>query len=51
MMQEQLSNNRIIVEKDGKQGIVAIVTSSTMDNKSRTVYNKYACARARGGYF
>lgn len=37
MMQEQLSNNRIIVEKDGKQGIVAIVTSSTMENKSRTV--------------
>eukprot|EP00397_Hematodinium_sp_SG-2012_P003066 GEMP01003074.1.p1 GENE.GEMP01003074.1~~GEMP01003074.1.p1 ORF type:complete len:1220 (+),score=278.51 GEMP01003074.1:80-3661(+) len=37
MMQEQLSNNRIIVEKDGKQGIVAIVTSSTVENKSRTM--------------
>jgi len=37
MMQEQLSNNRIIVEKDGKNGVVALVTSSTVDNKSRTV--------------
>ncbi|KAF4671681.1 DNA-directed RNA polymerase III subunit RPC2 [Perkinsus chesapeaki] len=37
LMQEQLSNNRIIVETDSKKMIQAVVTSSTADNKSRTV--------------
>ena len=36
LIQEQLSNNRMIVEKDGKGGIVCLVTSSTHDRKSRT---------------
>ncbi|KAF4746112.1 DNA-directed RNA polymerase III subunit RPC2, partial [Perkinsus olseni] len=37
LMQEQLSNNRIIVEMDAKKMVQAVVTSSTADNKSRTV--------------
>ncbi|EER10309.1 hypothetical protein Pmar_PMAR020201, partial [Perkinsus marinus ATCC 50983] len=37
LMQEQLSNNRIIVEMDPKKLVQAVVTSSTADNKSRTV--------------
>lgn len=35
LMQEQLSNNRIIVEMDPKKLVQAVVTSSTADNKSR----------------
>ena len=37
MMQEQLSNNRIIAELDAKKQVQAVCTSSTADNKSRTV--------------
>ena len=37
LMQEQLSNNRIIVELDANRLVQAVVTSSTADNKSRTV--------------
>ena len=37
MMQEQLSNNRIIAELDQKKQVQAVCTSSTADNKSRTV--------------
>ena len=44
LMQEQLSNNRIIVELDPSQLVQAVVTSSTADNKSRTV----VCFRKQG---
>ena len=44
LMQEQLSNNRIIVELDPNQMVQAVVTSSTADNKSRTV----VCYRKQG---
>lgn len=36
LIQEQMSKNRIIVEKDSKENIVAQVTSSTYERKSRT---------------
>lgn len=36
LIQEQMSKNRIIVEKDSKQNIIAQVTSSTHETKSRT---------------
>ena len=35
MMQENLSHNRIIVEKDNKRKVQAIVTSVSNENKSR----------------
>jgi DNA-directed RNA polymerase III subunit RPC2 len=44
LMQEQLSNNRIIVELDPNHMVQAVVTSSTADNKSRTV----VCFRKKG---
>ena len=44
LMQEQLSNNRIIVELDANRLVQAVVTSSTADNKSRTV----VCFRKQG---
>ena len=44
LMQEQLSNNRIIVEMDANHLVQAVVTSSTADNKSRTV----VCFRKQG---
>jgi len=44
LMQEQLSNNRIIVELDANHLVQAVVTSSTADNKSRTV----VCYRKQG---
>ena len=44
LMQEQLSNNRIIVELDPNHLVQAVVTSSTADNKSRTV----VCFRKQG---
>ena len=44
LMQEQLSNNRIIVELDANRLVQAVVTSSTADNKSRTV----VCYRKQG---
>lgn len=44
LMQEQLSNNRIIVELDAHHLVQSVVTSSTADNKSRTV----VCFRKMG---
>lgn len=37
LIQEQLSKNRIIVERDSKDNLCASVTSSTHERKSRTV--------------
>ena len=37
LIQEQASKNRIIVEHDGKENVMASVTSSTHEKKSRTV--------------
>lgn len=37
LMQEQLSNNRILVELDARKNICATVTSSTAASKSRTL--------------
>ena len=37
LIQEQLSKNRIIIEKDAKDNLCASVTSSTHERKSRTV--------------
>eukprot|EP01028_Stygiella_incarcerata_P005291 TRINITY_DN2246_c0_g1_i2.p1 TRINITY_DN2246_c0_g1~~TRINITY_DN2246_c0_g1_i2.p1 ORF type:complete len:1166 (+),score=283.92 TRINITY_DN2246_c0_g1_i2:83-3499(+) len=36
LIQEQLSKNRVIVERDRKGGLTAMVTSSTHERKSRT---------------
>ena len=44
LIQEQLSNNRIIVELDAKKQVQAVVTSSTADNKSRTL----VCSKHEG---
>lgn len=38
LMQEQLSKNRIIIDKDSKGRISASVTSSTHETKSKTVF-------------
>lgn len=35
MMQENMSHNRIIVEKDTKKNIQAVVTSTSNENRSR----------------
>eukprot|EP00056_Hartaetosiga_gracilis_P005083 m.81120 g.81120 ORF g.81120 m.81120 type:complete len:1154 (+) comp12046_c0_seq2:38-3499(+) len=42
LMQEQLSNNRIIVEQGKKGGLMASVTSSSLERKTKTIitYNK-----------
>ncbi len=41
LIQEQISNNRIIIELDAKKNLCAQVTSSTHDTKSRTtIYYK-----------
>ncbi|KAL7754483.1 DNA-directed RNA polymerase III complex subunit Rpc2 [Sorochytrium milnesiophthora] len=36
LVQEQLSKNRIIIDEDSKGGIIATVTSSTTERKSKT---------------
>ncbi len=42
LIQEQMSKNRIIIEKDPKKNFCAQVTSSTYEKKSRTtiIHNK-----------
>eukprot|EP00927_Polykrikos_kofoidii_P028729 TRINITY_DN25000_c0_g1_i1.p1 TRINITY_DN25000_c0_g1~~TRINITY_DN25000_c0_g1_i1.p1 ORF type:complete len:1285 (+),score=203.20 TRINITY_DN25000_c0_g1_i1:75-3929(+) len=48
MMQEQPLANRIIVDLDAKKNVTAFVTSSTADNKSRTVVTPHPHARKKG---
>eukprot|EP00931_Biecheleriopsis_adriatica_P063853 TRINITY_DN38747_c0_g1_i1.p1 TRINITY_DN38747_c0_g1~~TRINITY_DN38747_c0_g1_i1.p1 ORF type:complete len:1196 (-),score=225.56 TRINITY_DN38747_c0_g1_i1:24-3611(-) len=50
MMQEQPLMNRIIVEYDSKKILQAFVTSSSADNKSRTVVCANPMARKKGLY-
>ena len=50
LMQEQLNNNRIIVEEDTKKLVQAVVTSSTADNKSRTVVCQVPSVNKAGLY-
>ncbi|CAE8724246.1 unnamed protein product, partial [Polarella glacialis] len=50
MMQEQPLMNRIIVEHDSKKVLQAFVTSSSMENKSRTVVCANPAARKKGLY-
>jgi DNA-directed RNA polymerase III subunit RPC2 len=40
LIQEQLSKNRIIIERDAKENLCASVTSSTHERKSRTVISQ-----------
>jgi DNA-directed RNA polymerase III subunit RPC2 len=57
LIQEQLSNNRIIIDTDKAGGVTATVTSSTHERKTRTVlavnkgriclrHNTFQCGRA-----
>eukprot|EP00429_Kryptoperidinium_foliaceum_P095383 CAMPEP_0176186648 /NCGR_PEP_ID=MMETSP0121_2-20121125/1979_1 /TAXON_ID=160619 /ORGANISM="Kryptoperidinium foliaceum, Strain CCMP 1326" /LENGTH=1173 /DNA_ID=CAMNT_0017525141 /DNA_START=50 /DNA_END=3571 /DNA_ORIENTATION=- len=48
MMQEQPLTNRIIVELDPKKNLQAFVTSSTADNKSRTVLCEHPSTKKAG---
>jgi len=50
MMQEQPLMNRIVVEYDSKKVLQAFVTSSSADNKSRTVVCANPMARKKGLY-
>ncbi|CAJ1354870.1 unnamed protein product [Effrenium voratum] len=50
MMQEQALMNRIVVEYDSKKVLQAFVTSSSEDNKSRTVVVANPLARKKGLY-
>eukprot|EP00928_Gymnodinium_smaydae_P061236 TRINITY_DN45368_c0_g1_i1.p1 TRINITY_DN45368_c0_g1~~TRINITY_DN45368_c0_g1_i1.p1 ORF type:complete len:1198 (-),score=214.06 TRINITY_DN45368_c0_g1_i1:248-3841(-) len=50
MMQEQPLANRIIVELDPKKNVTAFVTSSTEDNKSRTVVGPHQHKGKKGLY-